>query len=175
MTLKGKVLAGSRGDHYLLCFRGDQCVCKPLLHLLYFNGFESQNQAGLRREAERRQRADLLPWEEERSIEFAVFPRRTDGAGTRGGGRERGDATQISTIDSAGSLQCISLLSPLWSRTKRGGVAKTGSSAARQDSRLLSQPMSGLCFESKALGQLPSAPDIPPEFSPLCPESSSKG
>lgn len=46
MTLKGKVLAGSRGDHYLLCFRGDQCVCKPLLHLLYFNGFKTRIKLG---------------------------------------------------------------------------------------------------------------------------------
>lgn len=58
MTLKGKVLAGSRGDYYLLCFREDQCVCKPLLHLLYFN--RGENRAGLHKKAEKRH-ADLLP------------------------------------------------------------------------------------------------------------------
>lgn len=124
MTLKGKVLAGSRGDHYLLCFRGDQCVCKPLLHLLYFNGFETQNQAGLCQKAER-QRADLLPGRKDPlSLLFFLAALTVPGGGKK--------TTQISTIDSAGSLQCISLLSPLWS-VGRDAAAKTSSSATQQD------------------------------------------
>lgn len=158
--MKGKVLAGSRGDHYLLCFRGDQCVCKPLLHLLYFNGFETENQAGLCQKAER-QRADLLPGRKDPlSLLFFLAALTVPG----GGGKK---TTQISTIDSAGSLQCISLPSPLWS-LERGAAAKNQQrgNATRRGPLVRLQAIFRLVrmrlFEPKALGQLPSAPDIHP-------------
>lgn len=107
--MKGKVLAGSRGDYYLLCFREDQCVCKPLLHLLYFNRFE--NQAGLRK---KKQRSDALTFCEKAKIPlrllFSLLALTVQ------------QTTQISTIDSACSPQCISLLSPP-RRVKRSTVA----------------------------------------------------
>lgn len=100
MTLKGKVLAGSRGDYYLLCFREDQCVCKPLLHLLYFNRFE--NQDGLHK----KQRSVTLTFCEVRRIQRVcrLFPDRTNVCSK---------TTQISAIDTARSPRCGSLLSPL--------------------------------------------------------------
>lgn len=75
--IEGKVLAGSRGDHYLHCFTGDQCARKPLLHLLCFNRFVTRNQARIRKSREATHWPSVR---KERSIEFAVFLACTNGA-----------------------------------------------------------------------------------------------